>query len=124
MAAPGPFFPGAPTPNPPRLPRKNRQSASFWSQCASVDSTSPACASPTPSSTIEMCSVSAIAHLVFGGLAEARHRPRNPVRGPADQLIGIDDRQAEQFDGLRGVGEPRRRLLLAGYHGRAPKQLA
>src|SRR5436309_14350729 len=106
-------------PNTIPLLRKRRQSASFWFQCASVDSTSPACASPTPSSTMEMGSVSAIAHLIFGGLAEARHRSRNPVRGPADQLFRVDDRQAEQFYGLRGIGEPRRRLFLACDHRRA-----
>src|SRR5712671_4416224 len=71
-----------------------------------------------------MWSVSAIAHLVFGGLAEARHRPRDPVRGPADQLIGVDDRQAEQICRLRCVGEPRRWFLLADDNRRAPEALA
>src|SRR5439155_26961492 len=98
--------------------RKNRQSASFWVQCAAVDSRSPAGASATPSSTRLMRSVSAIAHLIFGGLAEARHRPRHPVRGPADQLIGTDDRQPEQFYGLRGVSEPLGRLPLSYNDGR------
>src|SRR6185369_15599066 len=104
--------------------RKNRQSASFWFQPASVDKTSPACASPTPSSTTSIGSIAAIAHLVFGGLAEARHRSRYPVGRPADELLGVDDRQAEQFHRLRGVGEPRRRLFLAGDHGSAAKPLA
>src|SRR5258708_11889183 len=112
------------TPNTIPLLRKNRQSASFWFQCASVDSTSPAGASLTPSSTMETCSISAITDLVFGGLAEARHRPRDPVRGPADQLVGIDNRQTEQFYGLRCVGEPRRRFFLADDNGMTPKPLA
>ena len=88
--------------------RKNRQSASIRFQCASVDSARPASASPTPKSTTASWSVPAIAHLVFGGLAEARHGAGDPVRGPGDQSVGIDDRQAEQFGRLRGVGEPRR----------------
>src|ERR1700682_951234 len=64
-----------------------------------------------------MSSVSAIAHLVFGRLAEAWPRARPPVRGPGDQLPGVDDRQAEQFYRLRSVGEPGRRLLGAGNNG-------
>src|SRR5258708_37056953 len=59
------------------------------------------------------CSVSAIGTLVFGGLAEAWHRAWDPVCGPGDQSLGIDDRQAEHSYCLRGVGEPRGRLLLA-----------
>src|SRR6185369_15415442 len=82
------------------------------------------CASPTPSSTMSIGSVAAITHLVFGGLAEARHRPRHPVGGPTDQLLGIDDRQAEQLHRLRGIGQPRRRLFLADDHGCAAKTLA
>src|SRR6185369_17689557 len=93
--------------------RKNRQSASFWFQPASVDSTSPACASPIPSSTMSIGSIAAIAHLVFGGLAEVRHRSRHPVGGPADQLFSIYDRHAEQFHRLRRIGEPGRRLFRA-----------
>src|ERR1700743_270567 len=69
-------------------------------------------------------SVSPIAHLVFGGLAEARHRPRHPVGGPCDQLRGIDDRQAEQLDPLRGVSQPGGRHLLARYDRRLAQQLA
>src|SRR5690242_11808653 len=106
------------------LTRKNRQSASFWFQCASVDSTSPSCASAASSSTMSTDSIAAIAHLVFGGLAEAGHRPRHPVRGPVDELLGIDDRVAEQFDGLRGVGEPGLWIFLADDHGRAAEALA
>src|SRR5207237_9930725 len=104
--------------------RKNRQSASFWFQPASVDNASPACASPTPSSTMSIGSIAAIAHLVFGGLAEARHRSRHPVGGPTDELLGIDDRQAEQFRRLRGSGEPGRRLLRADHGGSAAKRQA
>src|SRR4051794_37007798 len=104
--------------------RKNRQSASFWFQPVSVDSNSPADASSTSSSTMSIRSVAAIADLIFGGLAEARHRSRHPVGGPADQLLGIDDRQAEQFHRLRGIGQPRRRLFLADNDGRAAKTLA
>src|SRR5260370_4610750 len=70
------------------------------------------------------CPVSAIAHLVFGGLAEAWHRARDPVCGPGDQSPGVDDRQAEQFCGLRGVGEPRRRLLRADDNRLAPEPRA
>src|SRR6185295_10695639 len=99
--------------------RKNRQSASFWFQPASVDSTSPACASPTPSSIMSLGSVAAIAHLVFGGFAEVRHRPRHPIGGPADELLGIDDRQAEQLHRPRRVGQPGRRLFLADDDRRA-----
>src|SRR6185295_8271840 len=106
------------------LLRKYRQSASFWFQPASVDSTSPACASSMPSSTMSTGSIAAIAHLVFGGLAEAGHRSRRPVGGPADQLLGINDWQAEQFYGLRRVGQPGRRLFLAGDDGSAAKPLA
>src|SRR5258705_13180901 len=56
-------------------------------------------------------SVAAIAHLEFGGLAEAGHRAGDLVRRPGSQLLGIDDRQAEHFDSLRGVGEPGGRPL-------------
>src|SRR5580704_18764520 len=63
------------------------------------------------------CSVSPIAYLVFGGLAEARHRARHPIGRPGDQLPGIDDRKAEQFDRLRGVAEPGRRLFGADEDG-------
>jgi len=69
--------------------------------------------SPAPSWVNARWSVSAIAHLVFGGLAEARHRPRHPVGGPCHELRGIDDRWAKQLHCLRGVGEPGGRLLLA-----------
>src|SRR5882757_4015753 len=106
------------------LLRKKRQSASFWFQRDSVESASAAGASARPSSTMEMCSVSAIAHLVFGGLAEARHRTRDPVRGPGDQLRGIDDRPAEQSLRLRGVGEPGGGFFLARYHRSAAETLA
>src|SRR5258708_15258453 len=70
------------------------------------------------------CSVSAIAHLVFGGLAEAWHRARDPVCGPGDQSLGIDDRQAEHSYCLRGVGEPRGRLLRADDNRLAPEPRA
>src|SRR5258708_20930084 len=70
------------------------------------------------------CSVSAIANLVFGGLAEAWHRARDPVCGPGDQSLGIDDRQAEHSYFLRGVGEPRGRLLLADDNRLAPEPRA
>src|SRR5689334_18925537 len=96
--------------------RKMRQSSSVWFQCASTDRTSPAIASSAPSLRMGGPSVAAIAHLVFGGLSEARHGAGYPVGGPGDQLLGVDDRQAEQPDRLRGIGEPRRRLLLAGQH--------
>src|SRR5665213_3888737 len=104
--------------------RKKRQSASFWFQCASVESRSPAGASSGPSRTISACSIAAIAHLVFGGLAVARHRARDPVRCPVDQLLGIDDRQAEHPDGLRSIGEPGRRLFAAGDNGFAAEPRA
>src|SRR5512138_302093 len=111
-------------PNTTPLLRKNCQSASFWFQPASVDSTSPACASPAPSSTMSIFLVPTIAHLIFGGLAEAGHRSRDPVGGPTDQLLGVDDRQAEQSHRLRGVGQPSRRLFVAGDDGSAAEALA
>src|ERR1700744_717322 len=111
-------------PNTMPLVRKYSQSASFWFQCASVDSAIPPATSPAPSCVMARCSVSPIAYLVFGGLAEARHRPRHPVGGPCDELRGIDDRQPEQLYGLRGVGQPRSRLLLARNHRRLAEQLA
>src|SRR5437764_1384762 len=92
--------------------RKMRQSSSVWFQRASVDSTSPAIASSTPSLMMDGASVASIAHLVFGGLAEARHGARDPVRRPGDQLLGVDHRRAEQLDRLGGVSEPRGRLFL------------
>src|SRR5882757_4789148 len=104
--------------------RKNRQSASLWFQCASLESASPADASSRLSSTIAGSSVAAIAHLVFGGLAEVRHRPRNPVGRPRNQLVGVDDRQPKQFHGLRGVGQPGGRLLLADDDRRTAEALA
>src|ERR1700726_3381929 len=100
-------------PNTIPLARKNRQSASFWFQRASLDSFSPSAASASSSRAMEKCSVASIAHLISGRLAQARHRAGDPVRRPCDQLRGIHDRQAEQFDGLRGVGKPCRWLLLA-----------
>src|SRR6478609_6712177 len=104
--------------------RKKRQSVSFWFQPASVDSAIPACASSTSSSTMPIGSVAAIAHLVFGGLAETWHRPRHPVGGPADELLGVDDRQAKQLHRLRGIGEPCRRFFLADNLRRAAEPLA
>src|SRR4051812_13294744 len=104
--------------------RKKRQSASFWFQRASVDSTRPAAASATSSWTMAISSVAAIAHLVFGRLAQRRHRARNPVGCPPDQLLGIDDWQAEQLDGLRRVGQPGRRLFLANDAWLAAKKFA
>src|SRR5258708_29532143 len=70
------------------------------------------------------CSVSAIAHLVFGGLAEAWQRARDPVCGAGDESLGIDDRQAEHSYCLRGVGEPRGRLLRADDNRLAPEPRA
>src|SRR5258708_16624898 len=70
------------------------------------------------------CSVSGIANLVFGGLAEGWYRARDPVCGPGDQSLGIDDRQAEHSYCLRGVGEPRGRLLLADDNRLAPEPRA
>src|SRR4051812_707531 len=99
--------------------RKNRQSSSVWFQLASSDSARPARASVGPSSTLLPYSVPAIAHLILGRLAEARHCALHPVRGPCDQLIGIDDRQPEQPDCQRGVGQPGRRLLAADQDRRA-----
>src|ERR1700748_3346751 len=95
------------------LVRKNSQSASVWFQCASVESRSPPAASPASSWLIGRCSISSIAHLILGRLAETRHRPHHPVGGPFDQALRVDDRQSEQLDGLRGVGEPGGRPLLA-----------
>src|SRR5471030_885596 len=69
-------------------------------------------------------SIAAIAHLVFGRLAQAWHRARDPVRGPGDQSLGIHDRQAEQFYRPRGVGQPRRRLFSADDDGITLKQRA
>src|ERR1700754_3356659 len=92
------------TPMTTPLDRKKRQSASFWFQRASVDSKSPAAASSTPRRTMVTSSVPAIANLVLGRLAKARHVPLRPVRRPFDQLLGVDKRQAEQFYRLRGVG--------------------
>src|SRR6185437_17163436 len=106
------------------LVRKYRQSASFWFQCASVESFNPAVASRASSLAIARCSISAIAHLVFRGLAETWHRARHPVRGPFDEPAGIDDGQTEQFHRLRGVGKPRGGLLFADKDGCATEQLA
>src|SRR5690242_16427831 len=69
-------------------------------------------------------SVAAIADLVLGRLAEARHVPLHPVGGPFDQLVGVHDGQTEQLDRLRCVGEPRRRLFLAAEYRLAAKLLA
>src|ERR1700759_4417852 len=111
-------------PNTMPFSRKYRQSDSFWFQCASVDSASPPGTSPAPSWAMVRWSISPIAHLVFGGLAEARHRPRYPIGGPCDPLRGIDNRQAEKFYGLRCIGEPSGRLFLACYDRHLAKQLA
>src|SRR5215468_5419942 len=104
--------------------RKKRQSASFWFQRASVDRTSPAAASSRPSRAMMISSVSAIADLVLGWLAEARHVPRYPISGPLDQLLGVHDGQTEKFDRLRRVGQPGGRFLLADEDGLPPKTLA
>src|SRR3569833_2263096 len=103
--------------------RKNRQSSSCWFQRASVDSTSPAGASSRPRRAMAI-SVAAIADLEIGGLAEARHVPLHPVSGPLDQLLGIDDRKAEQFDRQRRIGQPRRRLFLDDENGSLSEMLA
>src|ERR1700748_1161013 len=106
------------------LVRKNSQSASFWFQCASVDSFNPPAASLASSWLMGRCSVTPIAHLVFGRLAVARHRSRDPVRGPFDLLRRVNQRQAEQFHRLRGGGEPGGRSFLADENGLAAEQLA
>src|SRR5262249_41162564 len=103
---------------------KKRQSASFWFQCASVESRRPPAASRASSWTMANCSVSPIAHLVFGRLVEAWHRPGHPIRGPFDQLCGVDDRQAKQCHGLRRIGEPGGRLFLAGDDRSLAEQFA
>src|SRR5277367_81299 len=100
-------------PNTIPLVRKKRQSASFWFQCASLDSARPPAASVSASWSMERCSIAPIAHLIFGWLAEARHRARDPIGGPRDQLRGVHDRKAEQSDSPRRVGEPCGRLFLA-----------
>src|ERR1700729_257821 len=111
-------------PNTMPLLRKTSQPASFWFQCASLESASPPATSLAPSWVMARCSVSPIAHLVFRGLAETRHRSRHPVGGPCDELCRVDDRQAEQLARLRGFGEPGGRFLLARDQRRLAEQLA
>src|SRR5215831_17643889 len=69
-------------------------------------------------------SVASIAHLIFGRLAEARHGAGDPIGGPGDQLLGVDDRQSKQFDSLRCIREPGGRLLPSDNDGLAAEKRA
>src|SRR5262249_59015120 len=87
---------------------KMRKSAASWFQRASRTS------APTSSSSDEVSdflmvsrgSEVAMARIVMGVLAEARHAACDPVRGPIDELAERHARVTEEPRRLGGIGEP------------------
>src|SRR2546423_15556384 len=51
-------------------------------------------------------SETAIAHLVMGRLAVARHAAQEPVGGPVEHAIDADARSSELLDHARGIVKP------------------
>src|SRR6266545_2119983 len=85
-----------------------RQSAGSWFQRASRTRAQASSNSDGASDclTASRGSELAIAGIVMGVLAEARHTARDPIRGPIDQLAERHARIAEEPRGLRRVDEP------------------
>src|SRR6266480_6725110 len=85
-----------------------RQSAGSWFQRASRTSAPASSNSDGVSDclTVSPGSELAIAGIVMGALAEARHAARDPIRGPIDHLAERHARIAEEPRRLRGVDEP------------------
>src|SRR5438128_8437545 len=87
--------------------RNTRQSAASWFQLASraSASTSPNSDGASDGLTANASSEVAIAGIVVGVLAQARHAAGDPVRGPVDELAERHARRAEQPYRLRGVDQ-------------------
>src|SRR5260221_4946521 len=87
---------------------KMRQSAASWFQRASRTSTPTSSSSDGVSDclTVSRGSEVAMAGIVMGVLAEARHAARNPVGGPIDEPAERYARITEQARGLGGIDEP------------------
>src|SRR5687767_14288156 len=85
-----------------------RQSAAVWFQRASRTSAQASSISAVENRALvdNETSETAIAGIVMGGLAEARHRPLNPIRGPFDELHQRHARIAEQPRCLGAVDQP------------------
>src|SRR2546429_6064824 len=83
---------------------KMRQSAASWFQRASRTSAPTSSSSDGVSNclTASRGSEVAMAGIVMGVLAKARHPPRHPVGGPIDELAQRDARITEQAPGLGG----------------------
>src|SRR5947209_167605 len=87
---------GSRMPNTVPLARKQRQSSVVWFQPASSDKARPADASASDSSSMSSAtSVAPIAHLEFCRLADARLIACDPIGGPGDHMLEIDEWLAE-----------------------------
>src|SRR5258707_3471883 len=99
---------------------KMRQSAAMWSQRASRTSAPTSSNSDGVSDclTVSRGSEVAMAGIVMGVLAEARHAARNPVGGPIDEPAERNARITEQARRLGGIDEPSLGGLGAGEERR------
>src|SRR6266568_4269864 len=104
---------------------KMRQSAASWFQRASRTSapTSSNSAGVSDALTVSRGSEVAMAGIVMGVLAEARHAARDPVRGPIDERAERHARVAEQARRLGGIDEPSLGGLDAGEDRRFAQAL-
>src|SRR5260221_3942732 len=87
---------------------KMRQSAASWFQRASRTSAPTSSSSDGVSDclTVSRGSEVAMAGIVMGVLANARHAARDPVGGPIDEPAERNARITEQARGLGGIDEP------------------
>src|SRR5215475_4227878 len=99
---------------------KMRQSAASWFQRASRTSapTSSSSDGVSDSLTVSRGSEVAMARIVMGVLAEARHAACDPVRGPIDKLAERHARVTEEPRRLGGIDEPGVGRLDAGEERR------
>src|SRR5260221_6718158 len=101
---------------------KMRQSAASWFQGASGTSAPTSSNSDGVSDglTASRGSEVAMAGIVMGVLAEARHAARNPVGGPIDEPAERYARITEQARGLGGIDEP----SLGGFDAGEDRRVA
>src|ERR1700730_13801945 len=101
-----------------------RQSAATWFQSASAARASASGSSEAARRPISGQSEGAITLAIAGRLAEAWQRARYTIGGPFRQPREPPARISEQFHGLRGIDEPRRRRFLPGKYRHFAETLA